>query len=101
MSAEDEPEPDECYVLQLFITGARPRSLAAVASIRAICEQHLNGRYQLEVIDVYEQPARAVEEQIFAMPTLVKQLPAPLRRMIGDLADTEKVLMGLNLQRRE
>jgi circadian clock protein KaiB len=96
-----ESESEGRYVFRLFVTGSRPRSAAAVATIRAICEEHLPGRYELEVIDVYEQPGLAVEEQVFAMPTLVKQVPAPIRRMIGDLSDREKVLIGLDLQRRE
>ncbi len=88
----------EQYVLRLFVTGATPRSTRAIANIRALCEEHLRGRYTLEVIDVYQQPELARSENIIAMPTLVKQLPAPLRRLVGDLSRYEKVLLKLDLQ---
>ena len=87
------------YVLRLYVTGMTPRSVEAFATIKALCEEHLQGRYELEVIDIYQHPQLAVDEQIIAAPTLVKQLPAPLRRMIGNLADTERVLLGLDLRR--
>lgn len=89
---------EERYVLRLFVTGMTPRSTEAVAAIRTICEQHLKGRYDLEVIDIYEHPEIAAPEQIIAAPTLVKKLPEPLRRLIGNLADTERVLLGLDLR---
>jgi circadian clock protein KaiB len=85
------------YVLQLFITGATPNSLRAVANIKHICEEHLRGRYSLEIIDVYQQGALAIKEQIIALPLLIKKEPLPERRMIGDLSETEKVLKGLGL----
>lgn len=88
----------ERFVLRLYVTGMTPRSCEAIAAIRAICEKHLAGRFDLEVIDIYEHPALAAGEQILAAPTLVKQLPLPLRRLIGNLADTERVLLGLDLQ---
>ena len=78
-----------------------PRSTEAVASIKTICEEHLKGRYDLEVIDLYQHPELAKEAQILAAPTLVKQLPEPLRRLIGNLADTERVLIGLDLRPRQ
>jgi circadian clock protein KaiB len=87
----------EKYVLRLYIAGTTPRSRRAVANIREICEHNLNGRYQLEVIDIYQKPALAQGEQIIAAPTLVKQLPLPLRRFIGDLSDTERILVGMDL----
>ena len=88
----------EHYVLRLYVTGMTPRSTRAVENVRAICEQHLQGRYDLEVIDIYQQPTLAKGEQIIAAPTLIKKLPLPLRRVIGDLSSTEKVLLGLDLR---
>ena len=88
----------EQYVLRLYVTGMTPRSTRAVENVRAICEQHLQGRYDLEVIDIYQQPTLAKGEQIIAAPTLIKKLPLPLRRVIGDLSSTEKVLLGLDLR---
>ncbi len=85
------------YVLRLYVTGMTPRSTQALASIRSLCDEHLAGRYDLEVIDIYQHPQRAVDDQVIAAPTLVKQLPAPLRRMIGDLTDTDRVMIGLDL----
>jgi circadian clock protein KaiB len=85
------------YVLRLFITGATPNSLRAVENIKQICEEHLKGNYALEIIDVYQQHAIAAQEQLVALPLLVKKLPLPERRMIGDLSDTAKVLKGLGL----
>jgi circadian clock protein KaiB len=77
-----------------------PRSTDAVASIKALCEEHLQGRYDLEVVDIYQHPHLAKDEQIIAVPTLVKHLPAPLRRLIGNLSDIERVLLGLDLRRK-
>lgn len=95
-------QPDsERYTLRLYVTGMTPRSTEAFASIKAICEEHLQGRYDLEVIDIYEHPSLARDEQMIAVPTLVKKLPAPLRRLIGNLSDQERVLLGLDLRRRE
>ena len=88
------------YVLRLYVTGSTPRSSRAIQSIRALCETHLSGRYDLEVIDIHQQPVLARGEQIIAAPTLIKKLPAPLRKMVGDLSDTDRVLMGLDLQPR-
>jgi circadian clock protein KaiB len=87
----------EKYVLRLYIAGTTPRSNRAVANVREICQRNLNGRYELEVIDIYQKPALAKGEQIIAVPTLVKQLPLPLRRFIGDLSDTEHILVGMDL----
>lgn len=94
------PDPGERYVLRLFVSGMTPRSARAVAAIRSICEEHLAGRYDLEVIDIYQHPELATADQVIAAPTLVKKLPEPLRRLIGDLSDTERVLVGLGLQRK-
>jgi circadian clock protein KaiB len=93
-------EPDSAsgrYKLRLFVTGSTPRSTRAIANMRKICEENLSGRYDLEVVDVYENPDATRELQIIATPTLVKILPEPLRRIIGDLSDKERVLAGLNL----
>jgi circadian clock protein KaiB len=84
-------------VLRLYIAGTSARSSRAVTNIRHICESNLNGRYDLEVIDIYQKPALARGEQIIAAPTLVKKLPAPLRRFIGDLSDTQRILVGMDL----
>lgn len=89
--------PDPLYVLKLYVSGLTPRSTEAVAKLKAICEEHLSGRYELEVIDLFQQPALANTEQIIATPTLIKKLPLPLRRLVGDLSNTERVLRGLNL----
>ena len=91
----------EKYVLRLYITGMTPRSTAAVNNIKTICEKHLRGRYELEVIDVYQQPVLAKGEQIIAAPTLIKKLPLPLRRFIGDMSQTDKILLGLDLRPKE
>lgn len=91
---------DEQYILRLYVTGMTPRSAEAFSSIKAICEQHLHGRYDLEVIDIYKQPALARDEQIIAAPTLIKKLPAPLRRLVGNLSQEERVLFGLDLHRK-
>jgi circadian clock protein KaiB len=86
------------YVLRLYVTGATPRSTRAIFNIKSICEQHLPGRYDLEVIDLYQQPALGQEQQILAAPTLVKALPSPLRKLVGDMSDRNHVLMGLGLR---
>lgn len=85
------------YVLKLYITGTTPHSVRAIDNIKEICEEHLQGRYTLEVIDLYKHPDIARTEQIIAAPTLIKKLPLPLRRVIGDMSGTEKVLVGLDL----
>ena len=86
------------FLLKLYITGQTPKSERAVANLRRICEQELNGRYELVIIDVLERPQLAEDEKIMATPTLTKELPPPLSRVIGDLSNTEKVLLGLDLQ---
>lgn len=89
------------YVLRLFIAGMTAKSSRAVANIKEICEKDLEDRYDLEVIDIYQQPALAKGEQVIAAPTLIKKLPLPLRRFIGDLSDTERLLVGLDLRPKE
>jgi circadian clock protein KaiB len=86
------------YQLRLYITGTTERSSQAIANIRSLCEEFLKGHYDLEVIDIYQQPIEAGKQQIIAAPTLVKQLPIPPKRLIGNLADRDKVLVGLNLK---
>jgi circadian clock protein KaiB len=85
------------YTLRLFITGATPNSIRAVSNLKQICEDHLKGRYALEIIDVYQQAEVAEREQLVALPLLIKLLPLPERRIIGDLSNTNKVLKGLGL----
>ncbi|HUR58075.1 MAG TPA: circadian clock KaiB family protein [Opitutaceae bacterium] len=87
----------ERYELKLYVTGTSPRSGQAIANVRSLCEEYLSGRYDLEVIDIYQQPAIAASEQIIAAPTLIKKTPAPTRRMIGDLSNRDKILIALNL----
>jgi len=89
---------EDPYVLRLYVTGLTPRSTAAFASIKAICDKHLYGRYDLEVIDIYQQPSLARDEQIIAAPTLVKRSPSPLRRLIGNLSEEDRVLAGLDIR---
>jgi circadian clock protein KaiB len=89
------------YVLKLYVTGATPRANLAIANLRRICDEQLHGDYELQIIDVLKEPQRAEDERILATPTLIKQLPPPLRRVIGDLSDSEKVLLGLELRPRD
>lgn len=87
------------YVLRLFVTGTTAKSVLALTNLKKICEEYLDGRYELEVIDLYQNPGLAIEEQIIAAPTLIKKLPLPFRRIIGDMSDIEKVLMGLEIRK--
>lgn len=89
--------PADRYVLKLYVTGTTPRASQAVTSIRSLCEEHLAGRYDLEVIDIYQQPDAAAVQQIIAAPTLVKQSPLPPRRVVGNLTDKGKILVSLNI----
>jgi circadian clock protein KaiB len=93
----EKPEPVRLR-LQLYVSGATPRSTLAIANIKAIGETHLHGRYDLEVIDAYQQAALLRDQQIVVLPTLIKHLPLPMRRMVGDLSDTERVLLSLGLE---
>jgi circadian clock protein KaiB len=98
-STPHEAEPNR-YVLRLYVAGQTPKSVLAITNIKRICEEELQGQYDLEVIDLYQQPQLAQGEQIIAVPTLIKKLPPPLRRIIGDMSDTERVLVGLDLRKK-
>lgn len=89
---------EEIYELRLYVTGQTPNSTRAIANLKTICETYLKGRYELTVVDIYQQPALAKGAQIIATPTLIKKLPPPLRRIVGDLSNTERVLYGLDLR---
>jgi len=94
---EWEMRAPQRYVLRLYVTGINERSIQAINNMKVICEEYLKDRYDLEVVDVYKQPSLAKGEQILAVPTLVKKLPLPLRRMVGDMSQKERVLLGLDL----
>jgi circadian clock protein KaiB len=96
-TGQPHDESLERYILRLYVTGLTPRSARAVESLQTFCAKHLSGRYDLQVIDVYQQPELARTEQIVAVPTLIKKLPLPLRRLIGDMSDEDRVLVGLNI----
>jgi circadian clock protein KaiB len=85
------------YVLRLYVTGMTPRSARAVDNLRTVCDEYLEGRYDLEVIDIYQQPALTKGQQIIAAPTLIKKLPLPMRRIIGDMSNRDGLLLGLDL----
>jgi len=86
------------YLLRLFVTGQTPRSVKSIENLKRLCERYLKGRYELEVIDIYQQPGLASENQIIAAPTLIKKLPLPLRRLVGDFSNQDRVVVGLDLQ---
>lgn len=86
------------YELRLYVAGQTPKSLAAFANLKKICEEHLAGEYHIEVVDLLKNPQLASGDQILAIPTLVRKLPEPIRKIIGDLSNTERVLVGLNLR---
>lgn len=94
----DGAKLDEEWNLRLYVAGQTPKSLVAFANLKKICEEHLKGRYDIEVIDLLENPQLAQGDRILAIPTLVRKLPAPLRKIIGDLSNTERVLVGLDLR---
>jgi len=91
---------EENYILKLYVAGFSPKSNRAIQNIKEICETHLKGRYELQVIDLYQNPTLAQGEQIIAVPTLVKKLPLPLRKIIGDMSNQEKLLVGLDLRQQ-
>ena len=92
------PNVDGKYVLKLYVTGMTPRSRAAIKNIKDMCEKHLKDRYELEIVDIYQQPELAKSEQLIAAPTLVKKLPLPLRRLIGDMSQSERILVALAIK---
>ena len=98
LKAEIKPE---MWYLRLYVAGQTPKSIAAFANLKKICEEHLKGKYSIEVVDLLESPKLAKGDQILAIPTLVRRLPPPLRKIIGDLSNTERVLVGLNLIQKE
>ncbi|MGA9390740.1 MAG: circadian clock KaiB family protein [Candidatus Sulfotelmatobacter sp.] len=95
---EKGTDPGEVWELRLYVAGQTPRSVAAFANLKKICEDHLPGRYNIEVVDLVKHPQLAVGDQILAIPTLVRKLPQPLRKIVGDLRDTERALVGLQLR---
>ena len=99
---KDKPAPrmiaSPRHLMKLYVAGQSPKSVQAIANIKRICEENLRDRYELEVIDLYQQPQLAMAEQIIALPTLVRRLPSPLRRIIGDMSNTERVLVALDLR---
>jgi circadian clock protein KaiB len=95
--ALNRPSADH-YLLRLYVTGSTPRSARAIRQIRAICETKLQGRFQLEVVDVHQNPTRIKPDQIVVTPTLVKELPLPVRKIVGDLSNVERVLVGLDIR---
>jgi circadian clock protein KaiB len=98
--AASSPDNTKAYVLRLYVAGQTPKSLLAIANLREICETHLQGRYEIEIIDLLENPQLAQGDQILALPTLVRRLPEPIKKIIGDLSNTERVLVGLDLRAR-
>ena len=98
--ATDSEDPEVCE-LRLYVAGQTPKSVTALANLKKMCEEHLAGRYRIEVIDLLQHPQLARGDQILAIPTLVRRLPSPIRKIIGDLSNTERVLVGLNLRSSE
>ena len=90
---------DGRYLLRLFVAGINPKSKRAIENLREVCEEHLNDQYELEIIDIYQQPIFAKEGKIIAAPTLIKELPLPIRRFVGDLSDKQKLLLGLDIRK--
>ena len=103
MDAEITPDPARAghYNLRLYVAGQTPKSLAAISNLKTICEEHLAGMYTIEVIDLLVKPQLAAGDQILAVPTLVRRLPPPIKRIIGNLSDTERVLVGLDIRSGE
>jgi circadian clock protein KaiB len=95
---KNEPAENEVWQLRLYVAGQTPRSVAAFANLKRICEDHLAGRYNIEVVDLVKHPQLAAGDQILAIPTLVRKLPQPLRKIVGDLRDTERALVGLQVR---
>lgn len=97
---ESSDNPDlEIWLFRLYVAGQTPKSIAAFANLKKLCEEYLDGQYRIEVIDLLENPKLAKQDQIFAIPTLVRKLPTPLKRIIGDLSNKEKILLGLDVEK--
>jgi circadian clock protein KaiB len=96
--AEEEGRDETIYLLRLYVAGQTAKSMAAFANLKKICEEHLRGKYQIEVVDLLQNPALAQGDQILALPTLVRRLPPPMKKIIGDLSNTERVLVGLDIR---
>lgn len=101
MMAEDTADAEGTYQLRLYVAGQTAKSAAALANLKRLCEEHLTGRYTIEVIDLTQNPQLAAGDQILALPTLVRRLPTPLKKIIGDLSNTERVLVGLDIRPQE
>ena len=99
MAANEQPAESDRFVLRLYIAGQTPKCVRAFTNLKQICEEHLANRYRIEIIDLLENPQLARGDQILAVPTLVRQLPEPVKKIIGDLSNTERVLVGLDLRR--
>lgn len=100
LPGEPETEDDEFWDLRLYVAGQTPKSVAALANLKKFCEDHLQGKYRIEVVDLVKNPQLARNDQILAIPTLVRRLPSPIRKIIGDLSNSERVLVGLDLRPR-
>ena len=100
LDPDDDGDPGQ-YHLRLYVAGQTTKSMAALTNLKRVCEEHLAGRYDIEVVDLLKNPQLAAGDQILAIPTLVRRLPAPLKRIIGDLSNTEKVLVGLDIRPRQ
>ena len=98
-SPEKNSQPEEIWELRLYVAGQTPKSITAFVNLKKLCEEYLKGQYRIEVIDLLENPQLAKQDQIIALPTLVRKLPEPLKTIIGDLSNKEKILVGLNLQK--
>jgi circadian clock protein KaiB len=96
----DTNSSDKAYELRLYVAGQTPKSLAAFANLKKICEEHLAGQYHIEIIDLLKDPQLASGDQILAIPTLIRKLPEPITKIIGDLSNTERVLVGLDLRKK-
>ncbi len=101
VAEKNEPRGEDIWELRLYVAGQTPRSVAAFANLKKICEEHLAGRYNIEVVDLVKHPQLAAGDQILAIPTLVRKLPQPLRKIVGDLRDTERALVGLQLRQAD
>lgn len=101
METHDEDRSEECWCLRLYVAGQSPRSIVAFRNLKELCETHLAGRYEIEIVDLLENPRLARGDQIVAVPTLVRKLPEPVRKIIGDLSNTDRVLVGLDLRPRD